>query len=137
MKGPFSILAVLSIASVLAAQTANPRVGFSDSANGERVDYIRYEEEPGLPSLLQTAVVRFEKDGTLVDLAGVVHLGDADYFGHLNEVLKDYDAAFYEMVGGRWSPETGAVADSASGLSAGLPSPLISSASCCRAIPRS
>lgn len=49
---------------------------------------------------LQTAIVRFEKDGTTVDLVGVIHFADASYFSTLNERLKEYDAVLYEMVGG-------------------------------------
>jgi hypothetical protein len=49
---------------------------------------------------LQTAVVRFEKDGVVVDLVGVVHLADAAYFAELNERLRSYDVVLYEMVGG-------------------------------------
>lgn len=49
---------------------------------------------------LQTAVVRFEKDGVIVDLVGVVHLADAAYFDGLDERLRAYDVVLYEMVGG-------------------------------------
>ena len=61
---------------------------------------------PGVsaPDRLQTAVVRFEKDGTVIDLIGVVHLGDAVYYEALNERLKAYDAVLYEMVGGPHEP---------------------------------
>jgi len=72
------------------------------------MDYIRYVEESGVSSRLQTAVVRFQKGRTIVDLVGVVHLGDAAYFENLNALLKGYDAVLYEMVGGKYSPETGA-----------------------------
>ncbi len=57
------------------------------------------------PDRLQTAVTRFEKDGTTVDLVGVVHLADAAYFKTLNERLKTYDAVLYEMVGGPHRPD--------------------------------
>jgi hypothetical protein len=35
----------------------------------------------------------------------VVHLADADYFKDLNRQLRSYDAVFYEMVGGPYTPE--------------------------------
>lgn len=69
------------------------------------------------PDRLQTAIVRFEKDGTIVDLVGVVHLADAAYFAALNERLKGYDAVLYEMVGGPHHPDK-ATADAASGSAA-------------------
>lgn len=73
-------------------------------------DYIHYHEAE-LPDAadaadrLQTAVVRFEKAGTIVDLVSVVHLGDAAYYEKLNEKLKLYDAVLYEMVGGPHQPD--------------------------------
>lgn len=66
------------------------------------------------PDRLQTAVVRFEKDGVIVDLVGVVHLADAAYFANLNEHLRAYDVVLYEMVGGPMqtaAPSTGATAE--------------------------
>jgi hypothetical protein len=54
---------------------------------------------------LQTAVVRFEKDGVIVDLVGVVHLADAAYFADLNQRLQTYDVVLYEMVGGPMQSE--------------------------------
>lgn len=109
MKILFSSLVLLSLVGGLAAQSPAPTAGRPVPAITEEVDYIRYEEQAGLPSRLQTAVVRFEKRGNLVDLVGVVHLGDAGYYENLNELLKEYDAVLYEMVGGA-SPGTGAAA---------------------------
>lgn len=66
------------------------------------------------PDRLQTAVVRFEKDGVIVDLVGVVHLADAAYFADLNERLRAYDVVLYEMVGGPMqaaAPTTGTTAE--------------------------
>ncbi len=74
-------------------------------------DYIHFHQAP--PAVerpaggegveidkLQTAVTRFEKEGTVVDLVGVVHLGDAAYYEALNKRLATYDTVLYEMVGG-------------------------------------
>ncbi len=49
---------------------------------------------------LQTAITRFEKNGTFVDLVAVVHFADAAYYADLNKRLASYDAVLYEMVGG-------------------------------------
>jgi hypothetical protein len=110
MKHLFVSLILTSYASGLAAQTLSPPA----AAVIDPVDYIRYVEEPGVSSRLQTAVVRFQKGGTVVDLVGVVHLGDAAYFENLNALLKGYDAVLYEMVGGKHEP----VADDAGDLEA-------------------
>ncbi|NLT69087.1 MAG: TraB/GumN family protein [Verrucomicrobiaceae bacterium] len=112
MKSLFSSLALLSLAGGVAAQNTGSAAGPPVPAIADEVDYIRYEEEAGLPSRLQTAVVRFEKGRSVVDLVGVVHLGDAAYYENLNELLKGYDAVLYEMVGGT-SPGTSAATDPA------------------------
>lgn len=67
----------------------------------EASDALEKSTDGAVPSdRLQTAVVRFEKEGTQVDLVGVVHLGDAAYYEALREKLAGYDTVLYEMVGG-------------------------------------
>ena len=113
MKRFFAPLVLISFAGGLAAQTSPAPVPPAATAApaAEEMDYIRYVEEPGVSSRLQTAVVRFQNGRTVVDLVGVVHLGDAAYFENLNALLKGYDAVLYEMVGGKYTPETAAEAD--------------------------
>jgi hypothetical protein len=108
MKRLFAPLVLISIVGGLEAQTSTAPSPPAASPAAEGMDYIRYVEESGVSSRLQTAVVRFQKGRTIVDLVGVVHLGDAAYFENLNALLKGYDAVLYEMVGGKYSPETGA-----------------------------
>jgi hypothetical protein len=117
---PSFLLLILQAASFVPAQTpatpAPPAPAKPDS------EYLRFLEVPRTevpgtdvsekdasegvaPDRLQTAVTRFEKDGTTVDLVGVVHLADAAYFKALNERLKTYDAVLYEMVGGPHRPD--------------------------------
>jgi len=78
-------------------------------------DYIRFTKSGDgvAPDNLQTAVTRFEKDGHIVDLVAVVHLGDASYFEHLNQHLVGYDTVLYEMVGGEHRPGDATAAASA------------------------
>jgi len=63
---------------------------------------------------LQTAIVRYEgqpgtkHDGTIVDLVGVVHIGESEYYEDLNVRLSKYDSVLYELVapdGTRIRPE--------------------------------
>ena len=68
---------------------------------GSPPDFVRYVKE-GEKEELQTAAVRFEKGGKVVDLLSVVHLADTDYYEELNAQLKKYDAVLYEMVGGEF-----------------------------------
>lgn len=63
---------------------------------GEFVRYLDGTER----QRLQTGVVRYTKDGRIVDLVGAVHLGDPAYFDGLEAQLAQYEAVLYEMVGG-------------------------------------
>ena len=60
-------------------------------------------DEHDTPTALQTATVRFvapeaERQGLVVDLIGVVHIGEKEYYERLNEQFKQYDAVLYELV---------------------------------------
>lgn len=81
----------------------------------EEPSYLRVEKnDAGRPRALQTAVVRFEGrpgtryEGRTVDLVGVVHIGQRDYYEELNRRLGTYDRVLYELVapdGTRFTPE--------------------------------
>ncbi len=66
------------------------------------------------PGALQTAIVRYKGKadskyaGKVVDLVGVVHIGQRDYYVDLNKRLSKYDSVLYELVapdGTRIRPE--------------------------------
>ena len=86
-----------------------------DAEQGSSELYLRVEEsKDGKPESLQTAIVRFRgKKGTpfagrIVDLVGVVHIGQDEYYKDLNDRLSKYDAVLYELVapdGTRIKPE--------------------------------
>ncbi|MFK8114026.1 MAG: hypothetical protein AB8B91_17620 [Rubripirellula sp.] len=70
--------------------------------------------DDGKPKALQTAIVRYRgKKGTphagvIVDLVGVVHIGQGAYYKDLNERLSKYESVLYELVapdGTRIRPE--------------------------------
>ena len=77
--------------------------------------YLRVREDNSKrPQAMQTAIVRYEgKEGTpyagqIVDLVGVVHIGQLDYYQDLNRRLATYDRVLYELVapdGTRFTPE--------------------------------
>lgn len=64
----------------------------------EPSSFIRVVEENGA-TRLQTAVVRYERDGTVLDLIGAIHIADVAYYQALNHRFKDYQALLYEGVG--------------------------------------
>jgi hypothetical protein len=65
-------------------------------------DFLRVSKPEGqrLPVSYDTAIAQFvdEKNGIVVDLIGVIHIGDKEYYAELNEIFKQYDAVLYELV---------------------------------------
>jgi hypothetical protein len=106
-----------------ATAEAEPKVkrsgpGDDQTARDQREDaeplYVRVHEEEGKPKSLQTAIVRYrgkkdsEFEGRIVDLVGVVHIGQESYYRDLNSRLAKYDSVLYELVapdGTRIKPE--------------------------------
>jgi hypothetical protein len=118
----FALIAVLlDQASCLAqAATAKPSAENEPAvANGEtersEQEYLRIEKDDrGNKRALQTAIVRYEGkpgtryDGAVVDLVGVVHIGEKQYYEDLNDRLSKYESVLYELVapdGTRIRPE--------------------------------
>ena len=73
-----------------------------------------HKDDSGKLLALQTAVVRFignkgsKYEGRVVDLVGVVHIGENKYYRDLNSRLATYDTVLYELVapdGTRIRPE--------------------------------
>jgi hypothetical protein len=61
---------------------------------------------------MDTALVRYvpkEGEGPVVDLIGVVHFGEKDYYTQLNKLFEEYDAVLYELVApeGKQAPRRG------------------------------
>ncbi|MEX0825111.1 MAG: hypothetical protein WD119_03045 [Pirellulaceae bacterium] len=77
--------------------------------------FIRVDKAPdGEPRSLDTAIVRYTgrpgspHENAIVDLVGVVHIGDAEYYQTLQARLAQYDVVLYELVapdGTRIRPE--------------------------------
>lgn len=59
------------------------------------------KNEDGKSVAMETSITRYESDrfpGVSVDLIGVVHIGDRDYYEKLNKIFEQYDALLYELV---------------------------------------
>lgn len=86
-----------------------------EESSEEASRYIRVKQsDEDQPVALQTAIVRYEGkpgsefEGRFVDLVGVVHIGQREYYEALNERLAEYDRVLYELVapdGTRIRPE--------------------------------
>ncbi|MEM9368393.1 MAG: hypothetical protein AAGD07_20560 [Planctomycetota bacterium] len=113
-----------AVAQVATPPAEQAEVPSSEAASAEEAEvvasasealYLRVTEtDAGRPSALQTATVRYEgKPGTkypgrIVDLVGVVHIGQDAYYRDLNTQLGTYDRVLYELVapdGTRIKPE--------------------------------
>jgi hypothetical protein len=96
-----SVVFLGSAKSDLAAQPA--RGGPATTKKAASAKYIRLlRDEDKQPTALQTANVRFTSpkgaDGVTVDLIGVVHIGDRDYYKKLNNQFEQYDVVLFELV---------------------------------------
>ena len=99
------------------AQEAKPATAENGKeAPGKPADkYLRiHKSDKGEPQALQTAIVKYvgkkgsRYSGKEVDLVGVVHIGQREYYKDLNEKLGKYDSVLYELVapdGTRIKPE--------------------------------
>ncbi len=91
-----------------AAEDAKPASRASDA-------FLRISRtEANKPKSLETAIVRYEgKPGTAyegrnVDLVGVIHIGQKEYYQEIDKKLSQYDVVLYELVapdGTRIRPE--------------------------------
>jgi hypothetical protein len=62
-------------------------------------EFIRVEESESA-TRLQTAVVRFTKGESSVELVGAVHIADGKYYEELAKRFEGYEALLYEGIGG-------------------------------------
>lgn len=102
----------------LAAQEAAAEAASAEQSARKRGEqYLRLSSADNNPKQLvamQTAIVRYQGKpdskyaGQVVDLVGVVHIGEADYYEDLDDRLSKYDVVLYELVapdGTRFRPE--------------------------------
>lgn len=64
--------------------------------------FVRLQrDKQGRPSHLETTTIRYvsaDGGGVVLDLVGVVHIGDRGYYDKLNQQLGQYDVVLYELV---------------------------------------
>lgn len=97
-----------------AGSDGNGKEVAKDKSKSESL-YLRVQKsEQEKPKALQTAIVRYKGkagtpyEGKVVDLVGVVHIGQKEYYEDLNDRLSKYDSVLYELVapdGTRIRPE--------------------------------
>ncbi|MEX2560202.1 MAG: hypothetical protein WD403_09825 [Pirellulales bacterium] len=77
--------------------------GDQDEASASSAFLRLVRNEEGKPTAMETAIVRYvapdaQREGLCVDLIGVVHIGEAEYYQQLNRQFEQYDALLYELV---------------------------------------
>lgn len=97
------------------ASTADESDAATEATKPDAPQYVRISQtDDNKPKALQTAIVRFtgkpgtQHAGKIVDLVGVVHIGQAEYYRDLGVRLAKYDKVLYELVapdGTRIRPE--------------------------------
>lgn len=102
------------VAEPAAIKNTETKPDKSKGETSEEPQYIRIDKKDGTKRALQTAIVRYtgqpgtKYDGAVVDLVGVVHIGESDYYKDLDKRLSKYDSVLYELVapdGTRIRPE--------------------------------
>ncbi|MGC6442629.1 MAG: hypothetical protein ACON4H_08185 [Rubripirellula sp.] len=119
----FRILALLVFGSMLSVADVESALSDELDVNGNQGEvsrpavaemYVRVVTGEGKPRAMQTAISIFRGtdgspyQGCQVDLVGVVHIGEDDYYRVLNERLRGYESVLYELVapdGTRIRPE--------------------------------
>lgn len=102
-------------AAAAAAPAEQGQAGDASKKSGDK--YLRLSSDENNPrklTAMQTAIVRYRGKpgskfaGQIVDLVGVVHIGEAEYYKDLDDRLSKYDVVLYELVapdGTRFKPE--------------------------------
>lgn len=104
---------------LLAATAVQAQEGDAAAEKQAASQFIRIvADDTGDPQTLETSVTRYalpldSGDELVVDLIGVIHIGDAHYYAELNELFRDYDALLYELV----APEENAIPQAEEGAS--------------------
>ena len=64
------------------------------------VGYVHLQRDRNdTPVALKTAILRLQSpQGQIVDLVGVIHVGEKEYYHRLNKHFGNYDSVLYEMV---------------------------------------
>jgi hypothetical protein len=102
-------LLVFGLTLSLAPAAAPLPAGPAGPHKYEPTRFTRIKRDPsGKPLVMQKAVVRYvpvtptaANKGLSVDLIGVVHIGDRDFYEKLNTAFKGYDVVLYEGVKGK------------------------------------
>ena len=83
-------------------------LAFAGACRAQTQDYIQLTDN-GWEAELQIAVESFTKDGITVDLYGVVHMADEEYYDSVQVDLDRYDTVLYEGIKQGTKPNRGTV----------------------------
>ena len=98
------IVVLLQGTCQLMAQESGETKSAETKKSGSMDDFLRIKRDRrGRPLAMQTSVTRYEMvneegEKVLVDLIGVVHVGEKEYYEDLNKRFEQYDGMLYELV---------------------------------------
>lgn len=118
-KGPVDVTKSVAPLAPTKDKPGNDKAATDDAPDGKPSDkvepFIRISKgDNNKAKALETSVVRFEGqpgtayEGRIVDLFGVVHIGQKEYYDEIDRLLATYDVVLYELVapdGTRIRPE--------------------------------
>src|SRR5262245_4096260 len=98
-----ALTGVLTIASLAPAQTGSPHSDTKPQVKKAAPSkFIRVVRDDDGPTALETAIIRYRpasgQGDLVVDLVGVVHIGERGYYKKLNKTFEQYDVLLYELV---------------------------------------
>ena len=95
------IALALSNTALIEAQNINAASPDQKTSADKKTQFLRVTaDRGGEPLAMQTAITRYrpEQGDLVVDLVGVVHIGEGRYYEQLNDQFEIYDVVLYELV---------------------------------------
>lgn len=113
-------IVLLVPAAMAHAQDQSAKTEGVEERSSEHFIRVRVDRE-NEPVAMETSVTRYigtneHGQRVVVDLIGVVHVGEQEYYDSLNELFNGYDAVLYELI----APEGTVVPEGGRGEGAGL-----------------
>lgn len=102
----FLALVALGLVGIAAGLQADDKKKSSPDSKQKKSAQERFvrilKDKDGTPIAMQTSITRYvRKEGAeelVIDLIGVVHIGEKKYYDQLNKHFEQYDALLYELV---------------------------------------
>lgn len=112
MRSRFLFVAACLLTALRAEPEGNAAAAAASTTTEEAPQFIRVEDTDA-GTELQTAVVKFTKGDSSVELVGAIHIADKKYYETLNKRFEGYEAVLYEGIGGSRPAEPAVIEEDA------------------------